>query len=39
MSPLVAATLPAPVVMRLMGIVTIAVAMLFVALWTVWQRT
>lgn len=38
MTPLVAATLPAPVVWRLLGIVTTALAMLFVGLWLYWRR-
>lgn len=37
-SPLMAYALPVPVVMRIMGIVTAAVAMLFVGLWIYWQR-
>lgn len=39
MTPLVAAVLPVPALMRVMGIVTVAVAVLFVALWTYWQRS
>lgn len=39
MGPMFAAALPVPVVMRLMGIVTVAVAVLFLGLWTYWQRT
>lgn len=39
MTPLVASVLPVPVVMRLMGIISVAVAMLFVAIWVYWQRT
>lgn len=38
MTPLVAASLPVPVVWRLMGIVTTALAMLFVGLWVFWNR-
>lgn len=38
-TPLVAATLPVPIVWRLIGIITTAVAMLFVGLWVYWQRT
>lgn len=38
MSPLVAATLPVPVVWRLLGVVTTALAMLFVGLWVIWSR-
>ena len=37
-TPLVAAALPVPVVWRLIGIMTIAVAMLFVGLWFYWRR-
>lgn len=39
MTPVVAVALPVPTVMRLMGIVTLGVAMLFVALWAFWSRT
>jgi len=39
MTPLVAASLPVPAVMRVMGIVTAAVAVLFTALWTYWSRS
>lgn len=39
MAPLVAVALPVPAVMRLMGIVTVAVAMLFVGMWSLWRRT
>jgi len=38
MTPLVAAALPVPVVWRLVGIVTTALAMLFVGLWVYWRR-
>lgn len=38
MSPVIAVALPVPAVMRLMGIITVAVAVLFVALWAYWQR-
>jgi len=38
MTPLVATTLPVPVVMRLVGLVTTALAMLFVGLWIYWRR-
>jgi len=38
-TPLVAATLPVPVVWRLIGIITTAVATLFVGLWLYWNRT
>jgi len=37
-TPLVATTLPVPVVWRLMGLITTAVAMLFVGLWLYWRR-
>ena len=39
MGPLVALALPVPVRLRLVGLVTVAVAMLFVALWIYWSRT
>ena len=39
MTPLVAVTLPVPVIFRLIGIVTTGVALLFVALWMFWNRT
>lgn len=39
MTPIMAVVLPAPALMRLMGIITLAVAILFVALWAYWQRT
>lgn len=38
MAPLVASALPVPVVWRLVGIITTALAMLFVGLWVYWQR-
>lgn len=38
MAPLAAAALPVPVVWRLTGLVTTAVAMLFVGLWVYWRR-
>jgi hypothetical protein len=38
MSPLVAATLPVPVVMRLFGVITTAVASLFIGLWIYFGR-
>lgn len=38
MTPLVATALPVPVVWRLAGLVTTALAMLFVGLWIYWQR-
>lgn len=38
-TPLVAASLPVPVVWRLIGIITTAVAMLFVGMWVYWNRT
>lgn len=38
MTPLVASALPVPVVMRLMGIITAALAMLFMAIWAYWRR-
>jgi len=38
MTPLVAASLPVPVLWRLVGLVTTAVAMLFVGLWVYWRR-
>ena len=38
MTPLVAATLPVPVVWRIIGIVTMAVAMLFIGLVLYWNR-
>jgi len=37
-TPLVATSLPVPVVWRLMGLITTAVAMLFVGLWLYWRR-
>lgn len=37
-APLLAAALPVPVVWRVMGIVTTALAMLFIGLWVYWQR-
>jgi hypothetical protein len=37
-TPLVAFLLPVPVVMRLVGLVTTALAMLFVGLWVYWRR-
>jgi hypothetical protein len=37
-APLLAGALPAPIVWRVVGIVTTAVAMLFVALWLYWRR-
>jgi len=37
-TPLVAAVLPVPVVWRLAGIVTVAVAFLFLGLWLYWRR-
>lgn len=39
MTPLMAVALPVPAVMRIFGIITVAVAMLFVALWTYWWRS
>lgn len=38
MTPLAAAALPVPVVWRIAGIVTTAVAVLFVGLWAYWRR-
>lgn len=38
MTPLVASTLPVPIVWRLVGIITTALALLFVGLWVYWQR-
>lgn len=38
MTPVVAVSLPVPVVWRLIGIVATAVAFLFVGLWIYWQR-
>jgi hypothetical protein len=38
MTPTVAAVLPVPVVWRLVGLVTVALALLFVGLWTYWNR-
>lgn len=38
MTPLVASALPVPIVWRLVGIITTALAMLFVGLWVYWQR-
>lgn len=37
--PLVATTLPAPVQRILTGLVTVAVAVLFLAIWAYWRRT
>lgn len=37
-APLVASALPVPVVWRFVGIITTAVAMLFVGLWFYWRR-
>lgn len=37
-TPLVATALPVPVVWRLIGLMTVAVAMLFVGLWLYWRR-
>lgn len=37
-TPLVAAALPAPVVWRLVGLLTTAVAMLFIGLFVYWRR-
>jgi hypothetical protein len=37
-TPLVAATLPAPIVWRLIGVLTTAVAMLFIGLFIYWRR-
>jgi len=38
MAPVVAIALPVPVVWRLMGFVTVALAMLFIGMWIYWQR-
>jgi len=38
MTPLVATFLPVPVVLRLAGIVTTALAALFIGLWLYWRR-
>ncbi|MFW5956774.1 MAG: hypothetical protein ACOCQY_05160 [Halorhabdus sp.] len=38
MTPLVATALPVPVVWRLTGLVTTALATLFLGLWVYWQR-
>jgi len=38
-TPTIAAVLPVPVVWRIMGIVTTAVAFLFIGLWLYWART
>lgn len=38
MAPLVAVALPVPVVWRLLGILTVAVSMLFVGIWVYWRR-
>lgn len=37
-APLLAAALPVPIVWRIMGIVTVAVAMLFIGLWAYYRR-
>lgn len=37
-SPLIATALPVPVVWRIMGIVTTALAMLIIGLWVYWNR-
>lgn len=39
MTPIMAVVLPVPVIMRLTGIITVAVAMLFLGMWMYWQRT
>lgn len=38
MTPLVATALPVPVIWRLIGLVTTALAMLFVGIWAYWRR-
>jgi hypothetical protein len=38
MAPVVGSTLPVPVIWRLAGLITTALAMLFVGLWVYWQR-
>ena len=38
MTPLVASALPVPVVWRLVGLITVAVATLFTGLWIYWRR-
>jgi len=38
MTPLVATALPVPVLWRLVGLITTALAMLFVGLWIYWKR-
>lgn len=38
MTPLIAALLPVPVLWRVLGLVTVAVATLFVGLWLYWNR-
>jgi hypothetical protein len=38
-TPTIASTLPVPVAFRIFGIVTTAVATLFVGLWLYWSRT
>lgn len=38
MTPVVSAFLPVPIVWRLVGMITVAVAFLFVGLWFYWQR-
>jgi len=37
-TPLIAVLLPVPVLWRLVGIITTALAMLFVGLWLYWRR-
>lgn len=37
-APLVAGSLPVPIVWRIIGVVTTAVAMLFIGLYAYWQR-
>lgn len=37
-TPLIASVLPVPVVMRVAGIATTALAMLFIGLWLYWRR-
>jgi hypothetical protein len=38
MTPIVSAALPVPVVMRVAGIITTGVALLFLGLWSYWRR-